>query len=192
LAISSTNSELNATQVQLTRQWLEQVVIGLGLCPFAAQPLLENRVRIQVCDSTTELQLLETLYAELDWLDQQPDTELETTLLVSPNMLTNFADYNQFLDQVDTLLDEFSWHGKYQVASFHPQYCFANVAPEAAENLTNRSPYPTLHLIREASLTAALTHIERPEEIPAQNIRRVNSLHSDEKRRLFPWVFSAT
>ncbi|NOX92498.1 MAG: DUF1415 domain-containing protein [Gammaproteobacteria bacterium] len=175
--------------MQLTRQWLEQVVIGLGLCPFAAQPLLENRVRIHVCDSTTELHLLETLHAELDWLDQHPDTELETTLLVLPNMLADFADYNQFLDQVDALLDEFSWHGKYQVASFHPQYCFAGVAPEAAENLTNRAPYPILHLIREDSLAVALAHVERPEEIPAQNIRRVNSLRMDEKYRLFPWIF---
>ncbi len=187
--MSSTNTEKSATQMQLTRQWLEQVVIGLGLCPFAAQPLLENRVRIQVCDSTTELQLLETLHAELDRLDQQPASELETTLLVLPNMLADFADYNQFLDQVDALLDEFAWHGKYQIASFHPHYCFAGVAPEAAENLTNRAPYPILHLIREDSLATVLAHVERPEDIPAQNIHRVNSLGSDEKHRLFPWVF---
>ncbi len=188
--MSSTNAELNAIQTQLTRQWLEQVVIGLGFCPFAAQPLLENRVRIQICDSTTELHLLETLHAELDGLDQQSATELETTLLVVPNMLTNFADYNQFLDQADALLDAFSWYGKYQVASFHPQYCFAGVALEAAENLTNRAPYPILHLIREDSLAAVLAHVERPEEIPARNIRRVNSLRTDEKHRLFPWIFS--
>jgi len=190
--MSSTNPELNTTQMQLTRQWLEQVVIGLRLCPFAAQPLLENRVRIHVCNSTTELHLLETLHAELDWLDQQPTAELETTLLVLPDMLTNFADYNQFLDQVDALLSEFSWQGKYQVASFHPQYCFAGVAPEAAENLTNRAPYPILHLIREDSMAAALAHIERPEDIPEQNVRRVTSLRPDEKHQLFPWIFSAS
>ncbi len=185
----STSSEQHATHMQLTRQWLEQVVIGLELCPFAAQPLLENRVRIQVCDSTTEWQLLEALHAELDRLDQHPATELETTLLVLPDMLADFADYNQFLDQVDALLDEFSWYGKYQVASFHPQYCFAGVAPEAAENLTNRAPYPIFHLIREDSLAAVLANVERPEDIPAQNILRVNSLRMDEKHRLFPWVF---
>ncbi len=190
--MSSTNPEPNATQIQLTRQWLEQVVIGLGLCPFAAQPLLENRVRIQICDSTTEGHLLETLHAELDWLDQQSAAELETTLLVLSGMLADFADYNQFLNRVDALLAAFSWQGKYQVASFHPQYCFAGVVPEAAENLTNRAPYPILHLIREDSLSAALARTDRPEDIPAQNIRRVNALRTEEVRRLFPWLFSIT
>jgi len=192
LATSSTNSEPHSPQIQLTRQWLEQVVIGLGLCPFAAQPWLENRVRIHVCDCTTESHLLETLHTELNRLDQQPATELETTLLVLPDMLTDFADYNQFLDQVDALLGAFSWCGTYQIASFHPQYCFAGVAPEASENLTNRAPYPILHIIREDSLASALEHTERPEEIPAQNIRRVTSLRTNEKHRLFPWVFPAT
>ncbi len=181
---------VNADAEKLTRQWLEQVVIGLGLCPFAAQPMLEKRVRIQVSNCESEFDLLEALHEEFSLLDQQPPTTLETTLLVAPNMLLDFADYNQFLDRVDALLAQFSWEGKYQVASFHPQYCFADVAPEAAENLTNRAPFPIFHLIREDSLAEALAHVAQPEEIPAQNIQRMNTLNEEEKRKLFPWIFS--
>jgi hypothetical protein len=184
--MSSTNNDT----AQLTRQWLEQVVIGLGLCPFAAKPTLENRVRIQVSNCTDELELLEALHEELSLLDRQPASTLETTILVVPNMLHDFADYNQFLDRADTLLAEFGWQGKYQVASFHPQYCFADVAPTAAENLTNRAPFPSFHLIREDSLSEALEHFMRPEDIPMQNIRRMESLSSAQKQALFPWLFS--
>lgn len=186
----SANPELERTQVQLTRQWLEQVVVGLGLCPFAAQPMLEDRVRIKVYPDTTELALLEMLHEELGLLDQEAAHVLETTLLVIPNMLTTFDEYNQFLDRVDALLETFCWNGKYQVASFHPQYCFAGVAADAAENLTNRAPYAILHLIREDSLAAALENFDRPEEIPVRNIERVNALSTSEQRRLFPWLFS--
>lgn len=179
----------NVNPETLTQQWLEQVVIGLGLCPFASKPTLEKRVRIQVCDCETEFNLLKTLHSELSLLDQQPTETLETTLLVIPHMLADFEDYNQFLDQVDSLLGQFGWEGKYQVASFHPQYRFADVAEEAAENLTNRAPFPTLHLIREQSLEAVLTQVERPEEIPARNIVRMNELTTEEKSRYFPWLF---
>jgi len=179
----------SADAAQLTRQWLEQVVVGLGLCPFAAKPLLEEQVRIQVCDCASELDLLEVLHEELSLLDEQPATDIETTLLVMPNMLADFADYNQFLNHVDALLEQFGWEGEYQVASFHPQYCFADVQPDAAENLTNRAPFPILHLIREQSIAKALAHVEHPEEIPAQNIRRVSALSAEERQALFPWLF---
>ena len=116
-------------------------------------------------------------------------TGSETAVLVIPNMLHSFDDYNQFLDWVDALLDEFDWAGEYQIASFHPQYCFAGVAPESPENFTNRSPYPLLHIIREASIEAALEHYADPEAIPERNIERVCALSEEEKRRLFGYLF---
>ena len=126
-------------------------------------------------------------------IDESPVTDagtgIETTVLVIPNLLQSFDDYNQFLDLVDALLDEFSWAEDYQVASFHPQYCFAGVAPDSAENLTNRSPYPLLHIIREASIEAALEHYDNPESIPERNVERVSALSEDEKRRLFSYLF---
>lgn len=184
-------SSVNADPAQLTRQWLEQVVIGLGLCPFAAQPTLENRVHIQVCHCTTDFDLLKTLHAALTLLDEQSAETVETTLLVIPSMLGDFDDYNQFLDQVDALLAQFGWEGKYQVASFHPQYRFADVTADAAENLTNRAPFPILHLIREDSLAEALANVARPEDIPEHNIRRMNALSAAQKQKLFPWLFAA-
>ena len=183
------NLENESAQKQAVQQWLEQVVIGLNLCPFAAKPYRDNQVRIQVCDSDTELGLLETLQAELTLLDERPVSEIETTVLVIPKLLQDFEDYNQFLDLVDGLLDEFEWAGEYQVASFHPQYCFAGVAPESPENLTNRSPYPLLHLIREASIEAALEHYDDPEGIPERNIKRMKALSEEEKRRLFAYLY---
>lgn len=183
-------SSANAEAIRLTQQWLDEVVIGLGLCPFAAQPVLEKRVRIRVCDCETELDLLETLHEELRLLDQQSAKALETSLLVIPCMLTDFDDYNQFLDRADALLEQFGWEGKYQLASFHPQYRFADTAPDADENLTNRAPFPTLHLIREQSLTEALARVERPQDIPARNIERMNTLSAEEKCQYFPWLFT--
>jgi hypothetical protein len=183
------SSENEAAQIKAVQQWLEQVVIGLNLCPFASKPYRDNQVRIQVCDSDNELSLLETLQAELTLIDESPASEIETTLLLIPNLLHDFEDYNQFLDLVDGLLDEFEWAGEYQVASFHPQYCFAGVAPESPENLTNRSPYPLLHIIRESSIEAALEHYDNPEAIPQRNIARMNALSEDEKRHLFAYLF---
>lgn len=179
----------NSDPARLTRQWLEQVVIGLGLCPFAAQPTNEDRVRIHVSTAQSDAELLESLQAELILLDQQAASSLETTLLVVPHMLADFADYNQFLDKVDLLLEHFHWTEKYQIASFHPQYRFAGTTEHAAENLTNRSPYPVLHIIREASLTSALQDFAAADEIPARNIKRMESLDEAEKRQLFPWLF---
>ena len=185
-------SSKNAEVERLTRQWLNEVVIGLGLCPFAANPTQEQRVRIEVCDCKHEYNLLHALHDELDLLDQETAETLETTLLVIPQMLTDFDDFNQFLDQADALLSEFGWEGEYQIASFHPQYRFADVDAEAAENLTNRAPFPTLHLIREQSLEQVLAQVDHPEAIPARNIDCMNSLSKAEKQQYFPWLFTAS
>lgn len=183
----STNID-NAVITQQIQQWLDDVVIGLNLCPFASTPNRNKQIRIHTCDANTEEALLEALQSELLLIDKTPAEELETTLLVIPNMLANFQDYNQFLNLVDALLKEFEWEGRYQIASFHPRYCFAGAAPDAAENLTNRSPYPILHIIREDSLEAVLQHYSAPEKIPERNIQRVESLSKEEIRQLFPYL----
>ena len=184
-----TDSENEMTPEAQVQRWLDEVVIGLNLCPFAAKPNRHEQIRIQRCEAGTELGVLEALQAELTLLDETPVSELETTLLVIPNLLSDFEDYNQFLNLVDALLDEFEWAGEYQVASFHPQYCFAGVAPESPENLTNRSPYPLLHIIREASIETALEHYDNPELIPERNIAKVSTLSEAEKHHLFAYLF---
>ena len=167
------------------RQWLEEVVIGLRLCPFAVAPWQQGRVRIRISDARGESALLQALYSELLLIDQEPAADLETTLLVAPLILQQFEDYNQFLDLVDGLLRQSGWEGRYQVASFHPRYCFAGNQPDDAANLTNRSPYPILHIIRESSIEDALRTFDNSEAIPANNIRRLECLGANERRRLF-------
>jgi hypothetical protein len=172
------------------RQWLEQVVIGMNLCPFAGIPFRNGQVRITVSQAVAEETLLAHLQSELSLLDETPATTIETTLLVIPGMLADFDTYNQFLDEVDALLRQRGWEGTYQVASFHPRYRFLGTNEDDAGNLTNRSPWPILHIIREASIDRALADYPEPETIPEENIRKMKSLRPEERRDHFPWQFS--
>lgn len=167
------------------RQWIETVVIGLNLCPFAARPFRSGAVRIHVSEAADELELLTELQLELTRLDETPATELETTLIAVPNMLADFLDYNDFLDRADELLDRFEWSGIYQVASFHPQYQFADTQPDDVENFTNRSPVPLLHLLREDSVEVAVDGHPDVDRIPENNIRRLRELTTAQRRALF-------
>ncbi|MDG6773434.1 DUF1415 domain-containing protein [Thiomicrorhabdus sp. ZW0627] len=181
---------INQSDVELQiRNWLQQVVIGLNLCPFASKPYLDNQVRIAVSDCTDDACLLEDLLGELQYLDGHKPQEVETTLIVIPGMLEDFYDYNDFLDSAEALLGDGGWAGTYQIASFHPHYQFAGTQPEDSENLTNRAPYPVLHLIREASLEKALKHYPNPEMIPERNIETVEKLTDEQKHNLFPFLF---
>ena len=175
--------------VQEVQQWLENVVVGLKLCPFAAEPLHNQQIRIRVSTAETEETLLTDVQAELMLLDRMHPDELETSILVVPLMLADFGEYNEFLYLVNLLLREFGWDELYQIASFHPQYCFDGATPEAAENLTNRSPYPLLHILREASVSEAIASYEQPETIPTRNIKTVQKLTPTKKRKLFPYLY---
>ena len=170
-------------------QWLDEVVIGLDLCPFAARPRREKRVRIAVSHATDEEALLNDLQAELERLSDTPAAELETTLLAIPDLLEDFADYNDFLDAVDLWVEQFGWEGELQVASFHPHYQFADTDADDPGNLTNRSPWPLLHIIREESLEKAIEHYPDVDAIPERNIARMKALGPDERKRLFPYLF---
>jgi hypothetical protein len=171
------------------RRWLEDVVIGLGLCPFAAPPWQRNAVGLVVSEATDEVALLSQLHDELLRLDGCDAAELETTLLIMPKYLAAFDDFNQFLDPAEALLEQFGWVGRYQLASFHPDYRFADVPDNDLGNLTNRSPYPILHLIREDSIERALENYPDPHGIPARNIARIRALDAAELSRLFPYLF---
>ena len=114
------------------------------------------------------------LHHELELLDSDPS--IETTLLIHPKALENFDNYNQFLDDVDSFLVQMSFEGTYQVASFHPDYQFSGTEADAAENYTNRSPYPMLHLLREESLERAIAEHPDINQIPARNIALMNSI----------------
>ena len=176
------------TVEQQVRQWLEQVVIGLNLCPFAGAPYRNGLVRIAVSQATTEEALLADLHSELERIDETPAAVLETTLLVVAGMLADFDAYNEFLTPVETLLRQGGCEGKYQIATFHPQYRFRGTRADDAGNLTNRSPWPILHIIREASITQALSEYSDAAAIPDRNIARMQSLTPPELLEYFPWL----
>jgi hypothetical protein len=166
----------------VVRRWVEDLVVGLNLCPFAGRELARNRVRFVVTDATTEAQLLAALETELALLND--DAAIETTLLIHPDVLQEFFDYNQFLDIAERLLVEMKLEGVYQLASFHPDYQFAGTATGDAENFTNRSPYPLLHILREASLERSIAAYPDVEQIPVRNIEKMNSLGREKLQAL--------
>ncbi len=169
-------------------RWLNEVVIGLNLCPFASKPASENRVRVRISTADDDELLLQELQGEMELLNEKPASEIETTLIVVPQHLQDFFDYNQFLNWAEKMIKRNCWTGVYQLATFHPDYCFAGADPEDAENLTNRSPYPILHIIREASLEKALQYYEGVEDVPENNKRRVEALTAEERQRLFCYI----
>lgn len=184
-----TNPSSKETIAEQVNQWLNDVVIGLNLCPFAAKPQRNKQIKIFVSEAEQEEALLEDILTQLMELESKTAEELETTLVVVPKMLEDFYDYNLFIDWVEALIRQQGWEGTYQLATFHPEYCFGGSEPEDVENLTNRSPYPVFHLIREESMEKVLKHYPDPESIPETNIARVESLTQPELVKLFPYLF---
>ena len=159
-----------------TRRWLEQIVIGLNLCPFAKAVYVKDQVRFVLSDATTVEALVEELAEELVLLRDTPAEQIDTTLIVHPDVLTDFLDYNDFLDNADAAIEALDLQGILQVASFHPQYQFAGVAPDDVSNYTNRAPYPTLHLLREDSVERAVAAFPDPDVIVERNIETLDKL----------------
>lgn len=186
------HSPANAADiVAQTRYWLETVVVANNLCPFAQRPFQDERVRFIVTDSARAEFLLEDLLHELKRLHETPVEELETTLLIHPGVLENFHDYNDFLDLVDELLVQEGFEGEFQIASFHPDYQFADTQFEDAENYTNRSPWPMLHILREASLETAIAAHPDVAGIPERNIVLMEEMGSDELQANLERCFQA-
>jgi len=159
-----------------TRRWVERAVIGLSLCPFAEGVYLREGVRFQVSGQRSAAGLLEELRAEMMHLHRVDAQQCETTLLIHPWVLNDFAEFNDFLQICDDAVADLGLEGEIQVASFHPQYQFAGTRPDDIENHTNRSPYPTLHLLREESVERALAAVKDPASIYENNIRRLREL----------------
>jgi hypothetical protein len=169
-----------------TRHWLERVVIGINLCPFAATPWRANRIHFSVSRATEPEQLVRDLAREMVALQDADPAERETTLLIHPDVLGDFLDYNDFLEIADALLEDLELDGILQVASFHPDYRFADAPPDDPAHCTNRSPYPTLHLLREASIEAATKSIRNPDAIYERNIETLRRLGIAGWKRLMP------
>ena len=178
-----THDDPERPEIAATRAWLERIVIGLNLCPFAKPPHAGGRLRICASDAVDEAALLADLDAELARLLEAPERRLETTLLVHPGVLQEFDAYNQFLDPAEALLAERGAEGVVQLASFHPAYRFADAEADAVENATNRSPFPMLHLLREASVDRAVAAYPEADSIWARNVALLRTLGHDGLRR---------
>jgi hypothetical protein len=177
-----------APALALVRQWLEQVVVGLNLCPFARGPWTRGEIRLVVCAASQEAAILDCLVAELQHLADRPRPEVETTVIILTAALRDFLDYNDFLEIAEERLCAAGWEGVFQLASFHPDYQFAETETDDPGNLTNRAPYPLLHLLREESVSEAVDATPDPDEIPRRNIARMEALTPAERQSLFPWL----
>lgn len=163
---------INNKTITATQNWLEKIVIGLNLCPFAKRPFVKNRIRFVVCKAKKEEKLLLALQEEINYLIL--DESIATTLLIHPNTLIDFASYNQFLEYGDNLLEYLQLADIFQIASFHPEYQFANTQKTAVENYTNRSPYPMLHILRQEAVSKAVDNY--PSREPERNIKLLRGM----------------
>jgi hypothetical protein len=159
-----------------TRAWLERAVIGLNLCPFAKAVHVKGQIHYAVSAATQAAELLQDFAAELDALVAISAEVRETTLLMAPACMADFLEFNGLLSQAERVIRKKGLKGEIQLASFHPAYQFADSAPDDLANFSNRSPYPTLHLLREASIDRAVEAIAQPEVIYEENIRTLRAL----------------
>ena len=159
-----------------TRAWVHRAVIGLNLCPFAKAVQAKDQVRYVVSDTTDPQALLVTLRDELLHLRDADPAEVDTTLLIHPNTLNDFDEFNDFLGAAEEALEDLGLEGVLQIASFHPHYRFSGTAADDMGNATNRSPHPCLHLLREASITRVVEAFPEPQTIFETNIRTLEAL----------------
>jgi uncharacterized protein len=164
------------TALARTQEWLERAVIGLNLCPFAKAEHVHGRIRYRVSEATAAHVLLQHLEEEITHLLAADPAVCETTLLIAPHMLADFLDYNDFLAEADAVLERADPDAQLQIASFHPHYQFAGTAPDDISNYTNRSPYPTLHLLREDSVERAVEAFPDAADIYERNIATLKAL----------------
>ncbi len=166
----------DAPYIAATTLWLERAVIGLNLCPFARAPHVQGKLRMRVSHARDTDSLLDDLCGELQSLHALTADECETGLLIHPWVLNDFLDYNDFLDVADAAVQTLGLEGEWQVASFHPHYQFADSTTDAIENFSNRSPYPTLHLLREASIERAMESMTDTDSIYRRNMDTLQRL----------------
>lgn len=167
-------SQQHQAIISQSKRWLEKVVIGLNFCPFAKKEFERQSIRYVIDSSASQKEALNTLIDELSLLDNK--AEIETTLLIYEHAYQHFDDYLDWLAVASSLVEQSAYRGIYQVASFHPNYCFEGEELDDPANFTNRSPYPMLHILRESSLEKVLRHYPQPELIPQRNIDKAREL----------------
>ena len=169
-------TDMNTLEIADTVRWLERAVIGLNLCPFAKAPHVKGQIHYVVSQAKGLEGLRDELIEQLQAMAELSAEARETVLLIVPQMLHDFLEFNDFLDEADGVLQELDMEGEFQVASFHPQFQFADTEPDDITNYTNRSPYPTLHLLREESIDRAVEAFPEAETIYENNMATLEKL----------------
>lgn len=170
----------------LTQQWVEALVVGLNLCPFAASEVRNDSIRYAVSHSDNLDGAVQDFLSELQRIQSSEETALSTSLVSFTETAVTFDSFLDLLDRCQDVLEEAGLEGVFQLASFHPQYCFAGVAADDISNWTNRAPFPTIHIIREGQMSRVLVHYKTPEEIPERNMALMEKLGRDGLIARFP------
>lgn len=182
-------NETYSVYIDTVNNWIKQVVIGLNFCPFARKPVEDKRVNIVIEHTSKDDDILEIVLRELLRLENTSNEQLETTLIVLPDAYPDFMQFNSLLYVLNDVLEMEGFSGIFQIASFHPKYQFAGTQPEDRENLTNRAPYPILHLLREESVEQVLEKHPDPDGIPDANIQRLKQLSEAQLKAYFSYLF---
>ena len=170
-------------EITRTKNWLKNVIIAHNICPFAKREFERESIHYELVESENLEEQLQHLISVCNLLDS--DNTVETSLLIYPKGLNDFDDYLDFLALANALMEKHGYEGIYQLASFHPDYCFEGAEQDDPSNYTNRAPYPTLHLIREASLEKVLADYPNPEKIPERNIEYTRQLGLETMQKMF-------
>jgi len=178
-------TDRSALVIQQTKNWVNEIVIGLNLCPFASRPFNDNTIDYIVASKHRKEPLIEQhLHQLADCFKKLDDTaSIATSLLIFPDAYDRFDDYLELLDLSNLLLEDLNYSGIYQLASFHPQYLFEDSTEDDASNFTNRSPYPMLHIIREIDLEKAIANYPNIEDIPENNIKKLREIGFKEMQK---------
>ncbi len=169
--------------INSVRRWFERAVLGLNLCPFALRPYRAGAIHFELTHALDDESCLTDLYLNLNRMES--DESIETMILICPHHLSHFDDYNQFLALAELLLEQEGWAGTFQIASFHPDYCFDGALPDDRANWTNRSPFPLLHLIREKSISQIIDANANVDQIPHTNIEKLKALDDEAMCEIF-------
>ncbi|GAB2907394.1 DUF1415 domain-containing protein [Paralcaligenes sp. KSB-10] len=171
--------ENDASILAATQHWLVRAVIGLNLCPFAKSVYIKKQIRYVIDRSISDQDVLAALEAEMIYLADADPAQVDTSLLIVPDILSDFLDYNNFLNRAQRLLKRMRLTGVLQIASFHPRYQFADRGTDDIENYTNRAPYPIFQLLREASIERALAGFSDTSTIYERNQETLRRLGHD-------------
>lgn len=178
----------NSEILQQAWQWLDNVVIGLNLCPFAKKPRVKNQIKLHICHANSDKDMVDDFLAELDFIKQVDASETDTCVVIYPNALAEFDEYLNFLEVANLMVTQMGLEGEFQLASFHPNYVFDGAQEGDRENLTNTSPFPMIHIIREATVEKVLSQYPNPDLIPQNNIDTVENLSDEEIKTLYPFL----